>query len=394
MAIDEIGNTNAVLPTALLSRARPAAAPVSNNGLPSAPAAVAATQEPTPAQQTALQVNEALRALNFVPSPPADILLINETDAIVNQVVATLELTPAQQAALLLNETLQILNFEPSPPTDALLIDETNPAVTTILETQNLTPAQQAALAVNETLQDQTEVPVVGPESTIAIAATPAGGAPQTPTPGPVGTIPVTVTAAGLATGVETPGVNLAASAAVAASTQTTTSTAATTAVTEGLNLTQAGVIPPVVDRNIIATPVYEIRDPKPGPAEPKPTRKDVLPALPIGRVRPVDPLVLRREWERKKEARQEAELLPRPPLAERSIREMVGRANEDLIANGLPLRLVLAKTKEGYILDIYDCSDDEVCRLSQEVPLDLSELLTILDNLQHETGIIINVMT
>lgn len=84
----------------------------------------------------------------------------------------------------------------------------------------------------------------------------------------------------------------------------------------------------------------------------------------------------------------------PRQPLAERSIREVISRANEDLIANGLPLHLVLAKNNEGYCLDIYDCSADDVCRLSQEVHLDLNKLLTILDNIQHETGIIININT
>lgn len=172
------------------------------------------------------------------------------------------------------------------------------------------------------------------------------------------------------------------------------TTVAETTVASVGQSVAAPAVPQPILDRNPIAVPVYEIRDQNPQPAEPKPRRKDVLPLPPIGRVRPVDRLVLRQEWERRKERgrRQEGEV--RPPLEERAIREMIGRVNEDLAANGLPLRLVLARNAEGYSLDIYDCSDAEVCRLAQEVPLDLNELLTILDNLQHETGIIINIKT
>ena len=398
MAVDEISTRNSVLPTVLQSRERTASSPpsTSNNSVTPASAAVAATQDQTPAQEAALQVqalqfNEALQDLNFVPSTSVDILLNNETNAIVDSVAATQDLTPTQESVLLINETLQTLNFEPSSPANALLIDETNPNVTTRLETENLTPAQRAAVAVNEIFQNQTAVPVVGPESTIFTTTT-AGNATQTLTAGPVGT---NLTAAGVATGVETPGVNLAASAA-ATPTPAPTTTTETVARGEELAIqaaVQAGV-QPVLDRNPIAVGVYEIRDPKPGAEEPKPTRKDVMPLLSMGRVRPVDPLVLRQEWERRKEAGQQEELPPRPPLAERSIRQMVSRANEDLIANGLPLRLVLAKDQEGYSLDIYDCSDDEVCRLTQEVPLDLNELVTILDNIQHETGIIVNIMT
>ena len=83
-----------------------------------------------------------------------------------------------------------------------------------------------------------------------------------------------------------------------------------------------------------------------------------------------------------------------RPPLAEKSIRELVTQTNEDLAASGVPLHLALVKNEEGFTLDVYDCSDNTVCELSQEVPLDLDNLLTILDNLEHEDGIIVNIKT
>ena len=192
-------------------------------------------------------------------------------------------------------------------------------------------------------------------------------------------------------TGVESPGLNVGTQAIIA--TQVTPSTTETFDATGELNIKQPAA-QPILDRNPIAMAVYEIRDQKPAPPEPKPIRREVVRPVPIGRVRPVDRLVLKQEWERRKENRQHEEVQSRPPLAERSSRQMISQVNEDLAANGLPLRLVLVKNNEEYSLDIYDCSDDTVCRLSQEVHIDLKELLTTLDNLQHETGIIINIKT
>ena len=72
----------------------------------------------------------------------------------------------------------------------------------------------------------------------------------------------------------------------------------------------------------------------------------------------------------------------------------MVRQTNEDLAASGVPLHLVLTQNEEDFALDIYDCSDNGVCEITQEVPLDLNNLLTTLDNLEHETGIIVNIKT
>ena len=87
-------------------------------------------------------------------------------------------------------------------------------------------------------------------------------------------------------------------------------------------------------------------------------------------------------------------EIRSRPPLAEKSIREMIRQTNDDLLANGVPLHLVLAENEAGFALDIYECSGEAVCEITQEIPIDLNNLLTTLDNLEHETGIIINIKT
>jgi hypothetical protein len=72
----------------------------------------------------------------------------------------------------------------------------------------------------------------------------------------------------------------------------------------------------------------------------------------------------------------------------------VINEANADLARSGLPLHLVLASNPSGYLLDIYNCSGKDRCRLEQEVPIDLSELTTLLDSIQHESGIIINIKT
>lgn len=340
MAVDEINTVNSALLTILQSRAR-------NPGL--------LTDTPLSA---------------LTPAPAV--------------VAAPKDLTPAQQAALLVNETLQGLAFAPLSPAETLLINETDPNLAAGAAAQDLTPVQQAALSVNETLQTLSATETTAPPAA-------AGNMRQGLNPGLLDTPLIGTAVAEVATRVEVDALTLKASASAGA--QTAALTPEATTASQDLNPTPSAV-QPILDRNPIAVPVYEIRDQNPAPSAPKPRRREVLPSLPIGRVRPVDRLVLRQEWERRKEQGRREGALPRLPLAEISIRQMVSQANEDLAANGLPLRLVLAKSNEDYSLDIYDCSDDEVCRLAQEVPLDLNELLTILDNIQHETGMIINIRT
>ncbi len=366
MPVDSINNTNPVLPTALQSHVQ-TSVPLAGSPLDTVknPVAVAtaATQNLTPAQQAALLGSNAVQALNLQPTAPAEPLLANNTTPDATTILESQGLSPAQEAALAVNETVQ-----------------------TALETQNLTPAQQAALAANQATQTLVS-PQAAPETTIPAATGVVG---QTPAPGPVET-----TLPGTPAGTITTGATPAATAA-AATVVTSPSTDITVA-SQMQNPAQTTTTPPIPYQNAFA--VYEVRNPTPSPSDPRPIRKEVPPPLPIGRVRPVDPLVLRQEWaKRKKNKRTESSpreyIQSRPPLAEKSIRELVTQTNEDLAASGVPLHLALVKNEEGFTLDVYDCSDNTGCELSQEVPLDLDNLLTILDNLEHEDGIIVNIKT
>lgn len=371
MAVDDINSTNPVLPAALQRRIQtsvPLATSPLNLVKEPVAVAVAATQNLTPAQQADLLGVEALQTLNLEPAFPAEPLLANGTTPDLTTIIESEGLSPARQAALAVNETVQ-----------------------SVIEAQNLTPAQQAALTVNQATQTLA-APLAAPEALLATATTATAAiAGQTTPPGQE----ETTAAAGTAAGVAATGVTPATTSA----TPTVAATPATeaTAASEALNPARQAAAQSIEFRNAVA--VYEVRNPTPPSPDPGPIRKDLHPPLPIGRVRPVDPLVLRQEWEKRKKTRQKetgnpetAE--PRPAMAEKTIRDLVKQANEDLAASGAPLHLVLARSEKGFTLDIYDCSDDAVCEMAQEVPLDLDNLLTILDNLEHEAGIIVNIKT
>lgn len=373
MAVDDINNINSVLTTVLQGQTRTtvslATSPLNLVKNPVA-VAVAATENLTPAQQTALLGNEAVQILSSEPSAQPDPLLANGTTFDATTVLESEGLSPAQQAALAVNETVQ-----------------------TALETQNLTSTQQAALAVNQATQPlaaaqapaETAIPAAAEVEVVGQAA-PSGPGEAT-------------TAAGTAAGVATPEAATAATGAAIPVVTTTTPAVTATVTREVPSPAQPAVAQPIPYASAFV--VYEVRNPTPPPGEPGPIRRDIHPAVPIGRVRRVDPLVLRQEWEKRKRNRRHEGGHPggelaasRPPLAEKTIREIIRQANDDLAASGVPLHLVLARTAEGFALDVYECLDEAMCEMTQEIPLDFKDLWTVLDNIEHETGIIVNIKT
>lgn len=136
---------------------------------------------------------------------------------------------------------------------------------------------------------------------------------------------------------------------------------------------------------------VFEIRDQKPLPAEPKPIPRQVAPTTASGRIAPIDRLLRRREWEREKESGRRQASPHLEALAERSIQQLVGQINDHLASRGITLRLVLVKNGEEYGLDIYDLTEENVCRAVADVRLEIRELPALLRHLQAETGILVD---
>ncbi len=376
MAVNDIGNINSVLATVLQGQSRstvPLATSPLNVVTNPVAVATAVTQNLTPAQQAAVLGTEAVQTLNLQPSAPTDPLLATGTAPDMTTVLESPGLSPAQEAALAVNQTVQAA-----------------------IQPQNLTPAQQAALTVNQATQ------ALATQQTPAETAAATAITTPTPAPAPVET---TLAAAGIAGGGGATATTPAGSTAVSAVTTAaptvvpaTPTTAATTVAAPAEAMpAQPTVAQPIPYANAFA--VYEVRNPTPPPREPAAIRKEVHPAVPVGRVRPVDPLVLRQEWEKRKREKRQGSgqavaAAPRPPLAEKAIRDLVRQANETLAASGVPLHLVLSQSAEGFALDVYECLNDAMCEMTQEVPLDLNNLMTILDNLEHESGIIININT
>lgn len=307
---------------------------------------LAETQALTPLQLNALQVNEALQNLNFVPPEPDNPLLINSLPAALEAAEILDDLDLIQDNARQVNEALLDLGFAPA---GAAL--------------QPFPPAAAAARAAAETAAALTAA-AAPRENLVLPAAGQAAGQASAAVPVPAAAIPVT--ARFLAPGL-TPGL---------------------TPATLPLSL--------FPDRTPYVLAVYHLNDPAPPPRSPEPITKEVAPIPAVAAIRPIGESRLRQLLQRAKEGGLRRNVEYNTPLAtlgqaEKSIRSTLVQVNADLAAHGLPLHVVFTKNENGFALDLYDCSYSGACRLSYDVPISFANLPTVLGNLQHETGIIVD---
>ncbi len=115
---------------------------------------------------------------------------------------------------------------------------------------------------------------------------------------------------------------------------------------------------------------------------------KSVRPCPPTGRGKLVR-ATLRQAWAHYQVRAYEGKIPPATPVGEKNLRQVLTQVNADMAANGLPLHLVFARNEVGYTLNVYDCSDNELCRLTRDVPLKFED--ATITNLLQETGIMIN---
>ncbi|MEW6519982.1 MAG: hypothetical protein AB1461_11260 [Thermodesulfobacteriota bacterium] len=391
MAVNEITGTNPIPPEVQRVQSADAGgeAPVRLSSANQARAAEAVTQAVDPVLQNELLINQTLRTLNSVLSRPANSPLINVTPPPLADPEAS-KLDIILQNQLLINQALQNLGFVSRPRTDTLLLNAIPPQLEAEGILENLDAVQQNELLINQALANVTApAPAITSPEEAEITATLTIAAPAALTaalqeaelaPAAAATVAVAATAASVLT--LAPGEAL---------TVLTPTPIAATFVTP-----QAATLPvPFFVLNPDRTPyvlaVHEIRNPNPPPGEPAPIPTEVRPPLPAGRARPVGRAALRQAWASYQARVLEENIPPAIPPAERDLRHVLTRVNADLSANGLPLHLVFARHEGGYALNVYDCSDNELCRLTRDVPLKFEELTATLDNLQHETGIIIN---
>lgn len=387
-------NLNAAAPTTTPAAAAAVSAGATAAAPQQAAAAVAAAvpapvQEPDPVLQNELLINQALQNLNFVQGGLANTPLINITPP----PLANPETTEGNiilQNELLINQALQNLNFVSQPQTNPLLINET-PAQLAANETlQNLTAVEQNQLQTNQALLNlnataQTTTPAAVTQATAATTATDVQQVAPTQQ---------TAAAPALAT-TQLPATTVTAAAATAPPIVPLASGAVTTVFTPtpvAANFVESFRVPYFLqnpDRTPYVVAVYEVGNPNPAPAEPAPIPNEVRPPLPADRTRQVGRATLRQSWSNYQSRAYSENIPPATPVGERNLRHVLTQVNADMAANGLPLHLVFARNEAGYALNVYDCSDTELCRLTRDIPLKFED--TTITNLLQETGIMIN---
>jgi len=406
MAVDGITGSNPILLPGLGNRQEPVARPQRAGDLGPPPATTRTTAPlsnapvATPAespqaaalQQNALLVNESLRELAFPKSESTNNLLADA--GLPTALTQTRELDPLQQSALLVNTTLQNLGGTSAAPGSPLLINALPPALEASGIIEELDPTRQGVLRVNEVLRDLAALSpanVAGQTTPIARTAPDTVTAARIAPPPQAGDIPLRLTETAAT---PTP--------AFAGQTATDTSTSATIPVAARF-LTQEfspATLPLTLfpDRTPYVLAVYQLNDPAPQPHGPEPLGREVVPVAAIAGIRPPGDARLRQLLLQARESGQPESTgySSRNTMeqAEKSIRYTLGQVNEEMAAHGLPLHLVFAKSENGFALNVYDCSYDEACRLSYDVPVPLDRLAGVLGNLLRETGIIIDTMS
>jgi hypothetical protein len=136
---------------------------------------------------------------------------------------------------------------------------------------------------------------------------------------------------------------------------------------------------------------IYEIKDPQP-PLQPETPRRESTP--PVDGVRPVVRIRHyeggRREGEGKKGHRPGS----LPPAQERELRQLVDRVNRDLERQKIPIHLILIAAGEGFLLEVYDCTDRQVCRAVRDLEISAADLPGFLLRLQGEAGLLVDVFS
>ncbi|HSR37069.1 MAG TPA: hypothetical protein VLL73_07780, partial [Desulfurivibrionaceae bacterium] len=76
------------------------------------------------------------------------------------------------------------------------------------------------------------------------------------------------------------------------------------------------------------------------------------------------------------------------------AVRHLVERVNLSLDDHRILLHLVLVRTDEGYVLDVYDCTGNEACTVVRDFEIAIADLPLLLRNLEEEAGLLIDTIS
>lgn len=100
--------------------------------------------------------------------------------------------------------------------------------------------------------------------------------------------------------------------------------------------------------------------------------------------------------WNREREG-EESPRHPRrqlTPNEESELRHLLTQANTGLEQRHILLRLVLTKDETGYALDVYDCTNDDICQVVGDLVISLDDLPALLRNLEEQSGLLIDTVS
>jgi hypothetical protein len=134
----------------------------------------------------------------------------------------------------------------------------------------------------------------------------------------------------------------------------------------------------------------------------PPPVR--VEPFKPGEELKPVDGVApikrigdFHKEWRRsrqeagRRELREKVAELPGGP---QGVKELVDQVNRRLDDEGILLHLVLVKDEEGYTLDVYDCTDNQVCTVIRDFIVQVDELPLLAYKLENRIGLLVDTVS
>jgi len=139
---------------------------------------------------------------------------------------------------------------------------------------------------------------------------------------------------------------------------------------------------------------VYEIKDPAAvvTSALPKPHRPDLEPAVAVQQAQAIGRLLGGRrevaDHGREGRGRRKVAL---DSAAMREVKRLVEEINAQFMAQGTRIYLTLVADDDGVALDLYDCSDGNVCRSIHDISIDIGDLPILLARLTQKTGIMVD---
>lgn len=138
---------------------------------------------------------------------------------------------------------------------------------------------------------------------------------------------------------------------------------------------------------------VYEIKDPAAvvSTARPRPLRTDVEPTVAVQPSQVIGKLLGRREQGREREGLHGRHPLAADQAAIRELYRLVELINRQLDAHGVMVHLVLVADDDGFAIDLYDCSDPNVCRCIQDISIGINDLPILLSRLTQQMGIMVD---